>query len=90
MANELQQSLKELKYQRGRIKSVITKFNIYIDNVRDKLPLDVEQITSRLSRVKDSWSEFKIINAKISTTEEDENNIIEADAFEDNYLNVLG
>ncbi|KAK9744978.1 hypothetical protein QE152_g7270 [Popillia japonica] len=36
MASELQQSLKELKYQRGRIKSVVTKFNTYIDSVRDK------------------------------------------------------
>lgn len=91
MSTEAQQTLlRTLKIKRGVAKATLTKCHTYLETSKAQDNIDVIQINTRLLKIESLWSQFFDVHAEICSLVDDEiSNTAEADAFEENYFDVI-
>ncbi|KAK9759250.1 hypothetical protein QE152_g71 [Popillia japonica] len=65
------------------------KLRIYLENSDSTTNFDAMQVKTRLSKIKDLWSEYFDAEMQIESMQEDEGVEAEDDSFEENYFNSV-
>lgn len=88
MSTESQELLKQLTYKIRSIKGTITKFNSFLDRVNSET-FDAIQINTRLSKIKELWSQYFDAQMQIELIQETESMQSDNDKFEEDYFNSI-
>lgn len=82
---ESKDQLKALKNKRKVIKAAVTRFESFIDNVRDS---NINQIENRIDKFSNTYEEFNLVQAQIEELDESEFDTTEREEFENRFFDL--